>query len=203
MNKVGDKVKIRVDLAVGKMYGDIRAINDMLRWRGTEQTIERISDQGNFRLKGLSFFWDGDMFEVAVSEPVTYKLIFTSDKPIDSRYVCRGKFEVLSLGNVIIGAPAVADRKPEPPVAEPEPPKPEPIMIDGKELKVGSKFILKPYDSALEHYGIKKEKWDELFAKILTVKYSHCRSSIQAQSICGNSWMLTYTAIDRIIEVTP
>lgn len=79
--------------------------------------------------------------------------------------------------------------------------KPAPIMIGGMELRVGSKFILKPYDSISEHYSIRKEEWDEMFTKILTVKHPHCRSSIEVHSICGNSWMFNYSAIDRIIEV--
>lgn len=49
--KVGDKVKVKNDLIVGEIYGNITFLNTMDKYSGLELTIERISNEGNYALK--------------------------------------------------------------------------------------------------------------------------------------------------------
>jgi len=83
---------------------------------------------------------------------------------------------------------------------KPEPPKPEPIMIGGKELKAGSKFILKPFDTHYNFY-IDTAKWDRLYGEVLEVKSIINRENVVRTA--SHSWLIKFAAIDRIIEVTP
>ena len=49
--EIGDRVKLRDDLKVGRDYGGITFLRDMKDLQGKELTIDRISRQGNYILK--------------------------------------------------------------------------------------------------------------------------------------------------------
>ena len=61
--KVGDKVKLRDDLEVGRDYGGITFLRDMKDLQGKELTIDRISRQGNYILKEGRFYYSEEMLE--------------------------------------------------------------------------------------------------------------------------------------------
>ena len=61
--KVGNKVKLRDDLEVGRDYGGITFLRDMKDLQGKELTIDRISRQGNYILKKGRFYYSEEMLE--------------------------------------------------------------------------------------------------------------------------------------------
>ena len=61
--KVGDKVKLRDDLEVGRDYGGITFLRDMKDLQGKELTIDRISRQGNYILKEGRCYYSEEMLE--------------------------------------------------------------------------------------------------------------------------------------------
>ena len=61
--KIGDKVKLRDDLEVGRDYGEITFLRDMKDLQGKELTIDRISQQGNYILKEGRFYYSEEMLE--------------------------------------------------------------------------------------------------------------------------------------------
>ena len=61
--KIGDKVKLRDDLEVGRDYGGITFLRDMKDLQGKELTIDRISRQGNYILKEGRFYYSEEMLE--------------------------------------------------------------------------------------------------------------------------------------------
>ena len=61
--KVGDKVRLRDNLEVGRDYGGITFLRDMKDLQGKELTIDRISRQGNYILKEGRFYYSEEMLE--------------------------------------------------------------------------------------------------------------------------------------------
>lgn len=61
--KVGDKVKLRDDLEVGRDYGGITFLRDMKDLQSKELTIDRISRQGNYILKEGRYYYSEEMLE--------------------------------------------------------------------------------------------------------------------------------------------
>ena len=61
--KIGDKVRLRDDLEVGRDYGGITFLRDMKDLQGKELTIDRISRQGNYILKEGRFYYSEEMLE--------------------------------------------------------------------------------------------------------------------------------------------
>ena len=61
--KIGDKVRLRDDLEVGRDYGEITFLRDMKDLQGKELTIDRISRQGNYILKEGRFYYSEEMLE--------------------------------------------------------------------------------------------------------------------------------------------
>ena len=61
--KIGDKVKLRDDLEVGRDYGGITFLRDMKDLQGKELTIDRISRQGNYILKEGRYYYSEEMLE--------------------------------------------------------------------------------------------------------------------------------------------
>ena len=70
--KVGDKVKVREDLVVGKIYEGQSTVSDMVEFKGKEVTIERTSCSGNdeYRIKELGYTWTNEMFEGLVAKEI-------------------------------------------------------------------------------------------------------------------------------------
>lgn len=79
-----------------------------------------------------------------------------------------------------------------------EPPKP--IMINGKELRIGSKFILKPYN-AIYAGGIESWTWNNMMRRVITVK-NIIRGETDMVTVIPivSPWNIPVTAIDRILE---
>lgn len=73
--KVGDKVRIRKDLVVGRTYGGITNYSFLSEKDGNlgVQTIIRITNSGNYRLDEATFTYSGEMLE-PVEEKVSEKL---------------------------------------------------------------------------------------------------------------------------------
>ena len=61
--KIGDKIRLRDDLEVGRDYGGITFLRDMKDLQGKELTIDRISQQGNYILKEGRFYYSEEMLE--------------------------------------------------------------------------------------------------------------------------------------------
>lgn len=60
--KVGDKVKVRSDLKVGKDYGEHVFVHDMFKFVGKIVTIESVWKQG-YRIEEDTYWWTDEMFE--------------------------------------------------------------------------------------------------------------------------------------------
>lgn len=69
--KVGDKVKVREDLVVGKEYGEYCFDEDMVQYKGATVTIERvITEEWAYFIKEDErlFWWTDEMFEPLENE---------------------------------------------------------------------------------------------------------------------------------------
>lgn len=63
--KIGDVVKVRNDLQVGKKYGTCRVTEGMLKYRGTTHIIEYIDPDGDLCLDdNTPYVWNKDMVEL-------------------------------------------------------------------------------------------------------------------------------------------
>lgn len=60
--KVGDKVKVRSDLRVGKSYGEHTFVHDMFKFMGKIVTIESAREQG-YRIEEDAYWWTDEMLE--------------------------------------------------------------------------------------------------------------------------------------------
>lgn len=60
--KVGDKVKVRSDLRVGKSYGEHAFVHDMFKLSGKIATIESVWKQG-YRIEEDTYWWTDEMLE--------------------------------------------------------------------------------------------------------------------------------------------
>ena len=61
--EIGDRVKLRDDLKVGRDYGGITFLRDMKDLQGKELIIDNISRQGNYILKEGRFYYSEKMLE--------------------------------------------------------------------------------------------------------------------------------------------
>ena len=67
--KVGDKVKIREDLIVGKRYGSEIFVDDMAEFKGKEVTIKSVYNYSEeYRIEELGFTWTDKMIEGLAKE---------------------------------------------------------------------------------------------------------------------------------------
>ena len=76
--KIGDKVKIREDLEVGKEYNDCTFIGDMEKYKGKIATIYYCYNDGSYDidLDGGDWFWTDEMFEdITESENKDEKIV--------------------------------------------------------------------------------------------------------------------------------
>ena len=64
--KIGDKVKLRDGLEVGRDYGGITFLRDMKDLQGKELTIDYISLQANYILKEGRFYYSEEMLEKVI-----------------------------------------------------------------------------------------------------------------------------------------
>lgn len=86
--KVGDKVRIREDLVIGRTYGGITNYSFLSEKDGHlgAQTITRITNSGNYRLDKATFTYSGEMLE-PVKEEVSEKLvIYRKDNKTIAKY---------------------------------------------------------------------------------------------------------------------
>lgn len=60
--KVGDKVKVRSDLRVGKSYGEHTFVHDMFKFMGKIVTIESVRERG-YRIEEDAYWWTDEMLE--------------------------------------------------------------------------------------------------------------------------------------------
>lgn len=60
--KVGDKVRVRSDLKVGKSYGEHAFLHDMFKFVGKIVTIESVWKQG-YRIEEDTYWWTDEMLE--------------------------------------------------------------------------------------------------------------------------------------------
>lgn len=60
--KVGDKVKVRSDLRVGKRYGEHTFVHDMFKFMGKIVTIKSVWEQG-YRIEEDAYWWTDEMLE--------------------------------------------------------------------------------------------------------------------------------------------
>lgn len=80
--KVGDKVKVRSDLRVGKSYGKHTFVHDMFKFMGKIVTIESVWEQG-YRIEEDAYWWTDEMLE-PVEEMSTEEAIKLSGKMCSS-----------------------------------------------------------------------------------------------------------------------
>ena len=63
--KVGDKVKLKDDLEVGKKYGKVEFLSGMEDLQDKELIIDNMSRQGNYTFKESCFYYSKEMLEKA------------------------------------------------------------------------------------------------------------------------------------------
>ena len=80
--KVGDKVKVRSDLRVGKSYGEHTFVHGMFKFMGKIVTIESVWEQG-YRIEEDAYWWTDEMLE-PVEEMSTEEAIKLSGKMCSS-----------------------------------------------------------------------------------------------------------------------
>lgn len=80
--KVGDKVKVRSDLRVGKRYGEHTFAHDMFKFMGKIVTIESVWEQ-SYRIEEDAYWWTDEMLE-PVEEMSTEEAIKLSGKMCSS-----------------------------------------------------------------------------------------------------------------------
>ena len=61
--KIGDKVRLRDDLEVGKDYGEIKFVSSMENLKGKELTIDDITSLGNYTFEESCYFYSEEMLE--------------------------------------------------------------------------------------------------------------------------------------------
>ena len=77
--KVGDKVKVRDDLRVGRYYGELDFLIEMENLKGKELTIDSISIGGNYAFKESDYYYSEEMLEEFIDD--NYELFeFALDK---------------------------------------------------------------------------------------------------------------------------
>ena len=65
--KIGDKVKVRGDLVVGRSYGiHLTFVNEMVKYMNRELEIVEIDDDATYRLSSSPFWWNDNMLEPIV-----------------------------------------------------------------------------------------------------------------------------------------
>lgn len=70
--KVGDRVKIREDLIIGKEYGDNTFVSGMMPWRGQVVTISRVGKFYQLDHDDYDWDWTDEMIEGLVVDAVTH-----------------------------------------------------------------------------------------------------------------------------------
>lgn len=87
--KVGDKVRIRKDLEVGKVYGNDIFVTGMRIMLGKIVTIVSINDEGTFCINEFGHYWTPEMVEEVLPD----KLIFNKNATIlfkdDKKYIAK------------------------------------------------------------------------------------------------------------------
>ena len=61
--KVGDEVRIKSDLKLGKNYDGIEALKSMIKRSGQKDIIKDVSDSGNYWLEKAGLYFSKDMLE--------------------------------------------------------------------------------------------------------------------------------------------
>lgn len=74
--KVGDKVRVKKNLEVGKQYGTMHLLSDMGRFRGKVVTINRVHEPITYGIEGYdNEFWTDEMFEgLAEETPIKFRV---------------------------------------------------------------------------------------------------------------------------------
>lgn len=65
--KIGDQVKIREDLIVGRKYGGLNLWENMYDYKGSEGKVAQVSHGGFYCLEGIPYGWSREMLELIVS----------------------------------------------------------------------------------------------------------------------------------------
>ena len=72
--KIGDQVKIREDLIVGRKYGGLNLWENMYDYKGSEGKVAQVSHGGFYCLEGIPYGWSREMLElIASSEGVRFQ----------------------------------------------------------------------------------------------------------------------------------
>ena len=61
--KVGDKVRVRKDLEIGKCYGGVYFRKDMLSLLGYSLTVSSVNSNGFYVMDNYSRYWTDEMLE--------------------------------------------------------------------------------------------------------------------------------------------
>lgn len=65
--EVGDLVRIKDNMVIGKKYGNLTYLSDMDDYKGRVYRVIKVSKEGNYTLDSHNpFFWSGDMLEQEV-----------------------------------------------------------------------------------------------------------------------------------------
>ena len=65
--KIGDRVKVREDLIVGRKYGGLNLWENMYDYKGSEGKVAQVFHGGFYCLEGIPCGWSREMLELVVS----------------------------------------------------------------------------------------------------------------------------------------
>lgn len=71
--KIGDRVKVREDLIVGRKYGGLNLWENMYDYKGSEGKIVGVTPAGFYYLDSNSYGWSREMLELIGSEGVRFQ----------------------------------------------------------------------------------------------------------------------------------
>ena len=74
--KIGENVRVKLDLLIGYQYDEYYFVDTMKRYRGVETTITRICDDGSMRIAADNsrHYWTETMFESLDTESGFYDI---------------------------------------------------------------------------------------------------------------------------------
>lgn len=89
---VGDKVRLKKDLIVGKDYGNVRFLETMQRLCGQVLTVSYISGEGYYQLKEdwSGFLFSGEMLEYATGTAVDTLVVDGNEKESETWFKLTG-----------------------------------------------------------------------------------------------------------------
>ncbi|MCD7866825.1 MAG: hypothetical protein LUG62_01190 [Clostridiales bacterium] len=80
--KVGDRVRIKENLMKNGVYGKLTMHEDMMKWKGSEVNVNKVTENGRYELKSLPYYWSEEMLEPVDDSPINSDIHSPTDSPM-------------------------------------------------------------------------------------------------------------------------